>query len=98
MEEELRESSERAFQAYGEPLKTATLFKYPGRVLTAGDDEWPEVAHNLSKDMEIWVRTTRILSQEGADPKILGLFFKAVVQAVLIFGEDMWVLPPRWRR
>ena len=27
VEEELRESSERAFQAYGEPLETVTLFQ-----------------------------------------------------------------------
>ena len=46
-EEELRESSQRAFQAYGEPLETVTSFKYIGRVLTAGDDDCPAVAGNL---------------------------------------------------
>ena len=37
-EEELQESSERAFQAYGKPLETVTSFKYLGRVLTTGED------------------------------------------------------------
>ena len=37
-EEELRESLERAFQAYGEPLENVTSFKYLGRVLTLGND------------------------------------------------------------
>ena len=37
-EEELQESPERAFQAYGEPLETVTSFKYLGRVLTTGED------------------------------------------------------------
>ena len=41
------------------------------------------------------MRMMRILSREGADPKILGLFFKAVVQAVLLFGEETWVLNPQ---
>ena len=37
-EEEMRESVERAFQAYGIPLDTVTSFKYLGRVLTAAND------------------------------------------------------------
>ena len=32
-------------------------------------------------------RMTRILGREGADPRISGLFFKVVVQAVLLFGS-----------
>ena len=35
-EEDLRESLERAFQAYGELLETVTLFQYLGRVLVEG--------------------------------------------------------------
>ena len=46
-EEELRESSERAFQAYGAPLENVTSFKDLGRVMTVGDDYWPEVVGNL---------------------------------------------------
>ena len=72
-----------------------TAFKYLERVLTKGDDDWPEVAGNLQKARESWVWMSRILSREGADSKVSGHFFKAVVQTVLIFGEDMWVLTPR---
>ena len=43
-EAELRESTERAFEAYGKPLETVTTFKYLGRVMTARNDEWPAVA------------------------------------------------------
>ena len=39
-----------------------------------------------------------ILSREGADPKVLGHFFKAVVQAVFFFGTETWVLTPRMER
>ena len=35
------------------------------------------------------------MSQGGSDPKVLGIFFKEVMQAVLIFGADTWVLTPR---
>ena len=39
-EEELRESLERVFQAYGAPLDNVTAFKYLGRVMTARNDDW----------------------------------------------------------
>ena len=94
MEEDLRESLERAFQAYGELLETMTSFKYLGRVLTAGDGNWPSVAGNLRKDMKSWMRMTRILSREGSDLKVLGVFFKAVVKAVFFFRAETWFLPP----
>ena len=34
----------------------------------------------------------RILIREGVNPKVSGHFFKAVVQEVLLFGEETWVL------
>ena len=40
----------------------------------------------------------RILSREGAAPRVPRLFFKAVVQAVLLFGVDTWVVTPRTRK
>ena len=94
VKEELRESSKRALHTYREPLKTVTLFKYMGRVLTAGDYDCPAVSVNLRKDRKSWTRMKRILIREGVDPKISGFFFEAVVHVVLLFGSDMWVLTP----
>ena len=42
-EAELRDSMERAFDAYGKPLENVLAFKYLERVMTAGDDDWPAV-------------------------------------------------------
>ena len=84
-EEELQEILERAFQAYGSPLENMTVFNYLGRVITVGDDDWPEVTCNLQKSRNSW---GRILRREGADTNMSGHFFKAVVQAVLLFGAD----------
>ena len=41
---------------------------------------------------------SRILIWEGEDPKVSGHFIKAVVQAVLLFGAEPWVLTPRMER
>ena len=39
VEAELRDITERDFEAYGEPLENVTAFKYLGLVMTAGDDD-----------------------------------------------------------
>ena len=62
-EEELLEISERAFQAYGCPLDNVTAFKYLGRVMTAGDYDWPVLVCNLQKARKSWGRMSRILSR-----------------------------------
>ena len=78
-EEEIRESADRDLPAYGRPLVTVTSFKYLGWVLTAADDNWPEVVENLCKARKIWARLARILGWEGASPRVSGIFFKSIV-------------------
>ena len=73
-EAELRDSTERAFETYRKSLETLTTFKYPGRVMTAGDDNWPAVAGNLVKARKSWGRLSGILSREGADRRVSGIF------------------------
>ena len=79
MEDELRESLERAFWDYGKPLYNVTLFKYMGRVMTAGYYNWMEVAGNLQKAGKSWGRMLRFLSQERVYPKVLEHSLNAVV-------------------
>ena len=37
----------------------------------------------------------RIFSREGATPRVSGFFFKDVIQAVLLFVAETWVVIPR---
>ena len=48
--------------------------------MTAGDYDWPAVARNLVRARKSWGRLARILSREGADKRVSGTLFKAVVQ------------------
>ena len=97
-ETELRESTERSFEAYGKPIETVSKFKYLGRIMAEGDDDWSAVVGNLVKARKSWGRLARILSREGADKRVLGTFFKVVLQQVLLFGAETWVLSPRIER
>ena len=72
----MRESLERAFEAYGEPIKNVLAFRYLERVLTAEDDDWLAVVGNLGKVRKSWGRLSRLLGQEGSDPKVSGNFIR----------------------
>ena len=89
---------ERDFDAYGYPLENVTAFKYLGRVMTEGYDDWPSVVGNLQGERKSWERLSQILIREGADPKVSGICFKAVMQAVLLFRAETWVLTPMMER
>ena len=48
----------------------------------------------MSWSRAVWRIMARIFSREGAVPRVSGLFFKAMMQAVLILGLDTWVATP----
>ena len=49
-ETETWDNLERAFHAYGKPMEAVSEFRYLGRLLTATDNDWPEVAGNTRKE------------------------------------------------
>ena len=97
-EAETRESLDRAFKGYGEPIKNFSAIRYLGRVLTAGGNDWLAVVVNLGKARKSWGRLSWVLGQEGVDPKVSGNLYKALAQAVIIFGAETWVLNQRMEK
>ena len=85
---EVRDSAEMDFEVYREQLQVVPRFKYLGRILTEGDDDWPAVTGNLGKARKIWGRLQGILNMEGATKRVSGKIFKAVVQQVFLFGAE----------
>jgi hypothetical protein len=84
----------RTFTAYGEDLKRVEVFKYLGRLLAYDDNNSQAMRANLKKARKSWARVSRVLRAENASLKVCGVFYKAVVQAVLLFGSEMWKLSP----
>ena len=85
------------FQAHGRPLEAATSFKYMGRLLTASDNNWSSVVKNLRKTRMKWAMFSRILGQEGANVWKSVTVYKAVVNEILLFGSETWMMTPRIR-
>jgi hypothetical protein len=91
-EENQRMAAETVFTANGEPIETVKDFKYLGRILSDNDSDEECVERNLKRAKGKWGSICRILSNEGASPKIMGTFYKTIVQSVLLYGSESWVL------
>ena len=52
-EAEVRDSTEMAFEVYGQQIQFVHRFKYLGRILTEGDDGWSAVAGNLARPRRV---------------------------------------------
>ena len=68
------------------------MFKYLGRTLYQRDDNWPELGRNIMHTRSIWGRPGTLLQRKGADPRVPEMFYRAVAQAILLYGLYTWVV------
>ena len=40
----------------------------------------------------VWGRLGTLLKREGVDPRVLAIFYRAVAQAILLYGLETWFL------
>ena len=85
----------RFFLVYATPLIAVFLFRYLGKKLWSSNDDWMAVELNLQRTREKWGRMEKILGRWGADKRILGRLYTALVQVVILFGSETWVLTSR---
>ena len=87
-------AQEETFSAYGVELDQVEVFKYLGRLLASDDNDSQAMRSNLKKARRCWSRISRVLRAENAEPRVCGMFYKATVQAILLFGSETWNLSP----
>ena len=80
------------FYAYGQELERVETFKYLGRLLSSMDSDWPALYSNLKKARQKWARLSCLLAREGASPRVSSMFYKAIIQSVLLYGSETWVI------
>ena len=93
--EETEEHMGQVLSEYRTPLTAVSSFRYLGRALLSTDNNWPAVEWNLWRARGKWGWLTKILGREGSYKRTAGRLYVAVVQAVLLFGSETWVLTPR---
>jgi RNA polymerase-binding transcription factor DksA len=92
-----RQAQKVRFTIGDEEIETVHHFKYLGRITSDDDDDLPAVRDNLKKARMRWARVSKILKREGATAKSMGKFYLAVVQSVLLYGSETWVLSKKMK-
>ena len=84
-----------SFQANGKTLEKVRRFRYLGRIISDDDDDTECINAQLKSARQRWNCIARILKREGANSKCMAKFYLTVVQAVLLYGADTWVVSKR---
>ncbi len=70
------------------------VFKYLGRLLAYNDNDAQAVRGNLKKAGGVWARLSHTIMAENASSHACGIFYKATMQSILLFGSKTWNLSP----
>jgi hypothetical protein len=81
------------FTCNGDELDRVEVFKYLGWLIPHNDVHTQAMRLNLRKARGCWARILRVLRAENASPWTSGMFYKATVQAVLLYRSETWSLP-----
>ena len=82
----------RQFTVHGDVFERVEVFKYLGHLLAQDDDDMQAIRQQLRKARGVWARVGQVLRGENVGPRIAAKFYKAVVQAVLLYGSETWNL------
>ena len=80
------------FTVQDQPIETVAHFKHLGRWVTNRDHDGLAIANNIKKARQRWATLAPVLGQQGAPPKVRGLFYRATVLSVLLYGSETWCL------
>ena len=67
------------------------MFSYPGITLEKTDDDWPSVRRNIMHTRLVLGRLGTLLRRKIVDHLVAEMFYRVVVQAILLYGSETWV-------
>ena len=80
------------FRIYGKQIEKVREFTYLGRILACDDDDTKAIEHQIARARTKWRSMASILKKDGANAATMAIFYKTVVQAVLLYGAESWVV------
>jgi len=86
------EAKEVTFQIAGVESERVSSFRYLGRILDENDDDSHALTRQLARARARWGRMASVLRSKGVNTRAMGYFYRAVVQAILLYGSETWVL------
>jgi hypothetical protein len=80
------------FTMHGNVLKQVEVYKYLERMMAQDDNDAQAIRTQLQKARAIWAWVGKVLRGENTSPTVAAKFYLAVVQAVLLYGSERWVI------
>ncbi len=80
------------FTVHRDALEKVDVFNYLGRMMAQDDNDVQVVRHQLHKARGTWACVGHVLRSENVTPRVATKFYKAVVQAVLLYSSKTWNL------
>ncbi len=80
------------FTVNGDVLEWVEVYKYLRRMMAQDDDDTQALRAQLWKARTAWAWVGQVLWNENLSPFIAAQFYQAVVQAILLYGSEMWVI------
>jgi hypothetical protein len=80
------------FSVNGKVLEWVEVFKYLRCLLSQDDDDIQAIHAQLRKARATWAWVGQVLHSKNVSPHVTANFYKAVVQAILLYGSKNWVL------
>jgi hypothetical protein len=80
------------FTVHRDVLEHVEVFKYLGRMMAQDDDDIQAIQAQLQKARATWARVGEVLWSENASPPIATRFYQAIVQAILLYGSETWII------
>ena len=75
-------------------MEQVEVLKHHGNLIEFDNDNTQAIHGSLAKARRVSARISRVLRAENASARACGMFYKATVQYVLLFGSKTWVLSP----
>ena len=80
------------FTVHGDVLERVEVFKYLGRLMAQDDDNIQAIRPQLREARGTWACVGQVLWRKNALPFVAVRFYQAIVQAILLYGSETWVI------
>jgi hypothetical protein len=83
------------FTIHGNVLERVEVYKYLGRMMAQDNNDTQAVRAQLRKARATWAWVGKVLWGENTSPTVAAKFYLAVVQAILLYVSEKWVISPQ---
>ncbi len=80
------------FTVHGDVLERVEVYKYLGRMMAQDNDNLQAICKQLWKARSTWVWVGQVLWSKNALPFVAVQFYQAIIQAILLYGSETWVI------